>query len=217
MDASATRAAFLSALANAREESRPFRHWRLRDVLDRGLRAAIETEERAAPRLDYKLGRREEHNPTRRYVDAAAIRAGAPARALAEALQDRRTVAAIETRCGISLRGANLRIEDARDGEGFWLEPHTDIGVKAFTMFVYLADPQRPRDWGTDLYEDAETHSMRVPFEDNTGLIFVPGKDTWHGFESRPIDGVRRSLIVNYVAPEWRNRRELAWPDAAVA
>lgn len=217
MDASATRAAFLSALANAREESRPFRHWRLRDVLDRGLRAALGDEESPAPRRDYKLGRREEHNPTRRYVDADAIRAGAPARALAETLRDPRSVAAVEARCGISLRGAKLRIEDARDGEGFWLEPHTDIGVKAFTMFVYLADPQRPRDWGTDLYEDAATHAMRVPFEDNTGLIFVPGEDTWHGFEPRPIDGVRRSLIVNYVTAGWRNRRELAWPDAAVA
>ena len=217
MDASATRAAFLSALANAREESWPFRHWRLRDVLNPDLRAALEDDDGAAPDLDYQLGRREEHNAARRYVDAEAIRAGAPARAFAETLQDSRSVAAIEARCGISLKRTNLRIEDARDGDGFWLEPHTDIGVKAFTMFVYLADPQRPRDWGTDLYENAGTHAARIPFEDNTGFVFVPGKKTWHGFEPRPIDGVRRSLIVNYVTAEWRNRRELAWPDAAVA
>ena len=174
MDASATRAAFLSALANAREESWPFRHWRLRDVLDPDLRAAIEDDDGAAPSLDYQLGRREEHNAARRYVDAEAIRAGAPTRAFAETLQDSRSVAAIEATCGISLKRTNLRIEDARDGDGFWLEPHTDIGVKAFTMFVYLADPQRPRDWGTDLYENAGTHAARIPFEDNTGFVFVP-------------------------------------------
>ena len=40
--------------------------------------------------------------------------------------------------------------------------------------------------------------------------------DTWHGFLPRQIDGVRRSLIVNYVTSEWRNRHELAYPDKPV-
>ena len=43
----------------------------------------------------------------------------------------------------------------------------------------------------------------------------MPASDTWHGFHKRPIAGVRRSLIVNYVKPEWRSRHELAYPDHA--
>ena len=36
------------------------------------------------------------------------------------------------------------------------------------------------------------------------------------GFTPRAIRGVRRSLIVNYVKPEWRARHELAFPDQVV-
>ena len=49
----------------------------------------------------------------------------------------------------------------------------------------------------------------------NGGFVFVPGSDTWHAFHRRPIHGVRRSLIINYVRPEWRSRHELAYPDRA--
>jgi hypothetical protein len=44
----------------------------------------------------------------------------------------------------------------------------------------------------------------------------VPANDTYHGFERRIIPGVRRSLIVNYVGPEWRSRQELAYPDQSI-
>jgi hypothetical protein len=44
----------------------------------------------------------------------------------------------------------------------------------------------------------------------------VPGADTWHGFRRRPIAGIRRSLIVNYVKSEWRSRHELAFPDRPI-
>ena len=127
-----------------------------------------------------------------------------------------RVVSAIEARCGTSLAGTNLRIEYAQDSAGFWLEPHTDIGVKALTMFIYLDDGDEDRDWGTDLYSDRHTPTKRLPFVDNTGVFFIPGDETWHGFLPRRIDGVRRSLIVNFVTSEWRNRRELAYPDRPV-
>lgn len=208
--------AFLTALAGAREEASPFRHWLLRGVLAPALLAALDAWPHPAPDIRYARGRREEHNATRCYVDAAAVRDFPPARALAETFQDARTVAAVETRCGIDLAGASLRIEYAQDRAGFWLEPHTDIGVKAFTMFVYLTTGAGARDWGTDLYFDRETHAGRLPFENNSGMIFVPGETTWHGFEPRPMDGVRRSLIVNYVTAAWRNRHELAYPDSPV-
>jgi hypothetical protein len=57
---------------------------------------------------------------------------------------------------------------------------------------------------------------LATPWQRKFSLIFIPAADTWHGFHRRPINGVRRSLIVNYVKPEWRPRNELAFPDRAV-
>ena len=216
MTQSTTGTTFLLALRQAREEAWPFRHWLLRDVLDTDTLAGLKDWPHAAPEVRYALGRREENNPTRRYVDADAIDNSSPACALAEAFQSAGVVSAIEARCDARLTGTNLRIEYAQDGEGFWLEPHTDIGVKVFTMFVYLDDGDAPRDWGTDLFSDGSTHAKRLPFVDNSAMIFIPSEDTWHGFQPRSIDGVRRSLIVNYVTSEWRNRHELAYPEEPV-
>ncbi len=213
---SAARSAFLAALEGAREEAEPFPHLIMSDVLDPDTLGGLKAWPHAAPSVRYDHGRREENNSTRRYVDAEAVDTFPPARALAETLQDSRVTSAIEARCGAALAGTNLRIEYAQDSDGFWLEPHTDIGVKAFTMFVYLDDGDGERDLGTDLFSDPATHAKRIPFVDNAGTIFVPGENTWHGFRKRRIDGVRRSLIVNYVTSEWRNRHELAWPDTPV-
>jgi hypothetical protein len=47
-------------------------------------------------------------------------------------------------------------------------------------------------------------------------LLFVPSDHTWHGFEPRPFEGVRKSVIINYVTAEWRAREQLAYPDAPV-
>ena len=38
-----------------------------------------------------------------------------------------------------------------------------------------------------------------------------------HGFEPRQIDGVRKSVIVNYVTNDWRAREQLAFPDTPIA
>ena len=206
----------VSALERADEETWPYRHWLLHDVLDPDTLAGLKEWPHAAPNVQYALGRREENNPTRRYVDADAITRIGPARALAEAFQDGRVVSAIEARCETSLAGTNLRVEYAQDIAGFWLEPHTDIGVKAFTMFIYLDDGDEFRDWGTDLYAGRDAHVKRLRFVDNAGMMFIPGEDTWHGFLPRRIDGVRRSLIINFVTNEWRNRHECAYPDKPV-
>jgi hypothetical protein len=45
---------------------------------------------------------------------------------------------------GASVGGSYLRVEFAQDTDGFWLEPHTDLGVKAFTMLLYLSDASLP-------------------------------------------------------------------------
>jgi hypothetical protein len=53
----------------------------------------------------------------------------------------------------------------------------------------------------------------RSPFVFNTAFIFIPGTDTYHGFEPRRIEGVRKSVIINYVTSEWRAREQLANPQ----
>ena len=69
-----------------------------------------------------------------------------------------------------------VRIEYAQDIDGFWLKPHTDIGVKMFTMLIYMSDDPRHADLGTDIYADENTHVGRSPFEPNSAMIFVPSK-----------------------------------------
>ena len=54
---------------------------------------------------------------------------------------------------GCTLGGSFLRIEYCLDTDGFWLEPHTDIGAKLFTMLVYLSDHPEAEDWGTDIMD----------------------------------------------------------------
>ena len=40
----------------------------------------------------------------------------------------------------------------------------------------------------------------------NSAVNFIPGKNTWHGFDKCPILGVRRLMEINYVRPSWRDR-----------
>ena len=99
-------------------------------------------------------------------------------RSLAEAFQDPRTVKVIEDVTGARLGGCCLRIEYAQDTDGFWLQPHTDLGVKKFTLLYYLS-PHGEDDLGTDVYADADTWSHRAPF--------TPGDDGSRGvLEFRP-------------------------------
>jgi len=168
-----------------------------------------------APALNGVSGSREIHNNTRRYLDQAAIEAFPVCRAVAEAFQDPRTVAAVEAATGAQLDGCCLRIEYAQDCDGFWLQPHTDLGVKKFTLLYYLS-PESQTDLGTDIYADAQIWSHRAPFTPGAALAFVPSDNTWHGFEPRRIPVVRKSLIVNYVTAEWRAREQLAYPETPV-
>jgi hypothetical protein len=109
-----------------------------------------------------------------------------------------------------------LRLEYALDVDGFWLEPHTDLGVKKFTCLIYLSDGPGHEALGTDIYWNRERHFGVSPFKRGAAMVFVPGDDTWHGFEKRPIQGVRRSVILNYVTHEWRAREQLSFPERAV-
>lgn len=216
VDTEAAVTAVLAAIAGAREETAPFRHWRLSGVWPAEVARDLEHLPLAVAAMTYDQGRREENNAVRAYMDPARQAEVPACRMVAKSLQDPRTVAAFEALCDVDLGGTFLRVEIAQDVEGFWLEPHTDIGVKRFTMLVPVSSGPEAADWGTDLYADPKGPPQRLPFEANSATIFVPADDTWHGFEERPIEGVRRSLIVNYVGAEWRARHELCFPDRPV-
>ena len=122
----------------------------------------------------------------------------------------------IERRFAIKLAGSYLRIEYAMDIDGFWLEPHSDLGVKLFTMLLYLSADPRHAGLGTDIYDADKKHAGRSPWESNGAMVFVPSGNTFHGFEKRPIEGVRKSVIINYVTNEWKAREQLAYPGAPI-
>lgn len=204
------------AIATARVFQEPYRHWALSDVFPKDAFESLKTMPFPVADIDGVSGTREAHNADRIYLSGDNLETFPVARGAAEAFQAPETVDLLEETCGCDLDRTYLRMEYAQDVDGFWLEPHTDIGVKRFTMLLYMSDDPRQIDLGTDIYSDENTHYGRLPFEPNTALIFVPATNTWHGFEKRTIHGIRRSIIINYVTEEWRARDQLAYPDALV-
>jgi hypothetical protein len=205
-----------ASLAAAREGAVPFQHWTLTDVLPAEVCANVRALPFAIADMADLPGRREAINAHRKFFGVPQ-RAGFPVcELLAQAFQAPATVALLQRVCRTVLEGASLRIEYCQDTDGFWLEPHTDIGAKQFTMLIYLSDGRAAEDWGTDLLDADGNLVGRSAGTFNSGLIFIPAADTWHGFAPRRIEGVRRTLIVNYVRPEWRARHELCFPDTPV-
>jgi hypothetical protein len=194
----------------------PYRHWLLHDVLPPQTWAEVSALPFPAPDPGDISGSREVHNDTRVYFDAANNAAFPVCGRISEALQSPEAVELVQRVTGSDLSGCCLRVEYAQDIGHFWLRPHTDLGVKRFTMLLYLADSAGQEDLGTDIYADADTWAARPAFVANTALVFKPSNNTWHGFAPRPIPSVRKSIIINYVTEEWRAREQLAYPDTPV-
>lgn len=205
---------FIANLESADTYTDPYPHWILSRVLPDDICADMDTlDVPMAPAAAYDAGRREANNSSRAFFDAERQAENPSVAAVAGALKAPETIAAIERITSAQLDGSLLRIEYCQDGDGFWLEPHTDIGAKLFTMLIYLSVGEGSDNCGTDVFDDDKSLVKSAPFKFNTGLIFVPGTNTWHGFNRRKINGVRKSIIVNYVKPEWRSRHELAFQD----
>ncbi|MDR3508320.1 MAG: 2OG-Fe(II) oxygenase [Caulobacteraceae bacterium] len=212
----AVRAAFAESLKRAQSSDQPYRHWTLTEVFPADTVAALSALPFPVPALDGVSGARELHNNTRQYFDAENNALHPVCAAVAEAFQDPATVRAIAEATGAAIDDCYLRIEYAQDTNGFWLQPHTDLGVKKLTLLYYLADAPDQDSLGTDIYADAGAWVKRSAFAPNTAMVFVPSDITWHGFEPRPIKGVRKSVIINYVTDEWRAREQLAYPQNPV-
>lgn len=205
-----------NSIRAAEQHEAPYRHWFVQNVFPQPVFEVLKDMPFPVADLGGVSGTREAHNPDRVYFSGQNLDEFENCRAAAEAFQDPETVRLFSDAFGGNLKDSYVRLEYAQDIDGFWLKPHTDLGVKMFTMLIYMSDDPSHADLGTDIYADPETHVGRSPFEPNSAMIFIPSNNTWHGFEKRPIKGVRRSIILNYVTNEWRAREQLAYPQTPV-
>ena len=210
-------ASLTKSFAEAKMGNAPYQHWFLSHCLPADVIAEVLAIPFPAPALGGVSGKREVHNATRKYFDAENMDKFPVCNAVNAALQDKRVTSAIEKVFSTKLGGTYLRVEFAQDTNGFWLEPHTDLGVKSFTFLLYLSTDAQHSELGTDIYDNDKKHVGRSPFKSNGAMIFVPSNNTYHGFEPRQIDGVRKSLVINYVTNDWRAREQLAYPNTPVA
>ena len=207
---------FRHAVSQSLREESPYLHWGLTDVFPEAVCTGILTLPIAPPVLGRTDGTRNTYNTQRTFI-TPELRSNFPTCArLAEALQRPDVAQLMAETCNIEVAGGYLRMEYIQDTDGAWLEPHRDIPDKLFSMVVYLFTGPEAKDWGTDIYDSERRCIGRSSGEFNSGVIFVPGPDTWHGFEPRPIIGVRRLMEVNYVRPNWRDRDQLAIPDQPI-
>lgn len=207
----------LSSFAAAPRHEKPYAHWFLTRCMPEPVIDEINALPFPAPALGGVSGKREIHNGTRKYFDVDNRATYPVCDSFASAFQDKRVTSAIEKTFSTKLGGSYLRLEFAQDTDTFWLEPHTDLGVKVFTMLLYTSRDPLHRDLGTDIYDIEKRHVARSPFVPNGAMVFVPSQFTYHGFEARHIEGVRKSIIINYVTNEWRAREQLSFPNAPIA
>lgn len=212
-ESAAIAAHFIHALRAAKREESPYRHWLLTDVLPESMCVGILSLPIAPPAVGRTDGTRASFNDKRTFFNGARIARYAPCAVLAEALQRPDVARAAEEVLGITANDAFLRLEYMQDTDGAWLEPHHDIPEKLFSMVIYLCTGPDAALWGTDIYDTQKRWIGRASAEFDSGVIFIPGADTWHGFEPRRIAGVRRLMEINYVHPSWRDRNQLAFPD----
>jgi len=205
-----------ASIDSAKPSEKPYKNWFLTNCLPAEAAATVIELPFEAPSLDGLSGKRELHNNTRKYFDAENMARFPVCKAFNDAFQDKRITGLIERHFGTNLAGSYLRVEFAQDIDGFWLEPHTDLGVKLFTMLLYLSTDPRHAGLGTDIYDTDKQHFGRSPFESNAAFVFVPSNITYHGFEPRKIEGIRKSVIINYVTNDWRAREQLAFPDRPI-
>ncbi len=208
---------FIDAVRRCERADRPYRHWRLRDVFPEAVCTGILTLPIVPPALGRTDGTRASYNDRRSFITPQLRTKFASCDALAAALQRPEVARIMAETCDIPVAGSFLRMEYIQDIDGAWLEPHRDIPEKLFSMVVYLFTGPDAKEWGTDIYDADLRWVGRSAGEFNSGVIFVPGPATWHGFDPRPIVGVRRLMEINYVRADWRDRNQLAAPDRPIA
>ncbi|GAN72407.1 MAG: 2OG-Fe(II) oxygenase [Acetobacter syzygii] len=200
------------SLAHTPISSHPFPHWMLENVLEpAACEALLEWNPGEAAIAGDVGGRRETRNAFRVFVDPPARARDARLDRMARQLDSEVMRRTFETVCKSPLEEAALRLELCLDTDGFWLEPHTDIGAKKLTLLISLSTGEEAGQWGTDLMTPQGESVARASGAFNSAVLFIPSDKTWHGFVQRPIRGTRRTLIVNFVDKNWRAVHELAF------
>jgi hypothetical protein len=207
---------FASAVRAAKRGEAPYRHWTLGEVLPVDICTGILTLPIAPPMLGRTDGTRNTYNDQRCFITPLLRKKFPTCEVLAEALQRPEVARLMAETCGIEVAGSYLRMEYIQDTDGAWLEPHRDIPEKLFSMVIYLFTGPDAKDWGTDIYDTNREWVGRSPGTFNSAVIFVPGPATWHGFDPRPIIGIRRLMEINYVRPYWRDREQLSFPNRPI-
>ncbi len=215
-EASAVASHFCAALAGAGRAEDPFLHWKLSEILPEQICTGILTLPIPPPVLGKTDGTRDTYNDTRAFFTPEMRSQFPVCEVLTDALQTPEVAQQFEATTGIDTQGSFLRIEYIQDLDGGWLEPHTDIRDKLFSMVIYLCTGPQAKDWGTDIYDADRNWVARAPADFDSAVIFIPGANTWHGFDQRPIKGVRRLMEINYVR-EWRDREQLAFPGRPIS
>ncbi len=208
---------FCRSVKRARRDDRPYRHWKLTDVLPEALCTGILTLPIAPPQLGRTDGTRNTYNKQRSFITPQLRQKFPTCEVLSEALQRPEVARLMAETCDIPVDGSYLRMEYIQDTDGAWLEPHRDIPEKLFSMVIYLFTGPDAKEWGTDIYDAERRWVGRSSGEFNSGVIFVPGPATWHGFDPRPIVGVRRLMEINYARSDWRDKEQLAFPDRPIS
>jgi hypothetical protein len=80
-------------------------------------------------------------------------------------------------------------------------------------MVTYLLDDPELANVGTDIHLGPPNYEWigSAPYGLNKGVIFIPADNTWHavGHHRIPEGKVRKSIIINYVTSDWREKWEL--------
>ncbi len=206
----------LSSLDLSDKPVDPYPHFLMKDVLPAGYCEAITALPFHAPTREEANfdGRRNTNNNLRTYFNPEKQAEYDVINEVVEGFEHPIVRKVIEAITGADLSDGHLRIEYCQDGPGFWLEPHTDISVTKMSMVVSLLDDPALAQCGTDIHRGPPDNEYvgSAPYGINNGMIFIPSDNTWHGVGHHPVpEGkLRKSLIINYVTSDWREKWELA-------
>ncbi|PPQ29146.1 hypothetical protein [Rhodopila globiformis] len=207
---------FLQSLRACQRSEEPYRTWKMKEVLPLNLCIGILTLPICPAFLGKTDGTRGTYNDQRTYLNPTLRGKFDCCEAMAQAFQRPTVARALAETCDVEPEGGYLRIEYIQDIDGAWLEPHRDIPEKIFSLVIYLFHGPDSVNWGTDIYDHDVKWIGRASGEFDSGTIFIAGPHSWHGFEPRPLVGVRRLMEINYVRPNWIRREQLSFPDRPI-
>lgn len=196
-----------NSITNAKKETYPFDHWEVKGLLEESIRVKMLDIELPAPvnfkydgtrAGDAKDRSKESIPPKRLFIGKEEIKKYPYFKELKDALLSRAFLDLVKSKFSLDTKGLYLRLEYINDFDGFYLHPHKDIGEKKLTLLLYLNNG--PEYMGTDFYDNDIKLVKTIKFGANRGYAFIPGSDTWHGLEKKPISGRRVSLLINYVS-----------------